>query len=68
MMEKNRNGIHWSSLSQNPHIFTYDYEFLRQRMHGTIAEELIQNRFHPRNLSKFTGWGFEIFEEEDLSE
>jgi len=27
-----------------------------------IAEELIANRFHPRNFDKFVSWGFEDFE------
>ena len=62
--------IHWFHLSSNPYIFTYDYEFLRKRMRYTIAEELIQNRFHPRNVHKFASWGFEIFDfdSEDLCE
>jgi len=24
-----------------------------------LHEELIQNRFHPRNIPQFNGWGFE---------
>ena len=62
--------IHWFHLSSNPYIFTSDYEFLRKRMRYTIAEELIQNRFHPRNVHKFASWGFEIFDfdSEDLCE
>ena len=24
-----------------------------------IAEQLMQNRFHPRNIDKFEGWGFD---------
>ena len=36
-------------------------------MERTIGEELIQNRFHPRNLKKFYDWGFEDekFEEDE---
>ena len=68
LLENNRNRIHWSSFSQNPHIFIYDYQFLRERMRETIAEELMQNRFHPRNLSKFAGWGYEGLEEDDFCE
>jgi hypothetical protein len=26
-----------------------------------IAEELIANRFHPKNMSKFVSWGFDDF-------
>lgn len=72
MMEQNMKKqpwkIHWFHLSSNPHIFTYDYEFLRKRMRHTFAEELMQNRFHPRNIHKFASWGFEIFDSEDLCE
>jgi hypothetical protein len=28
-----------------------------------IKRELMEKMHHPRNISKFTGWGFEGFEE-----
>jgi hypothetical protein len=49
-------------LSENPSIFEYDYEAMRLRMRP-IAEELIANRFHPRNFEKWIGWGFDEFNE-----
>lgn len=70
IVEKQPWKIHWFHLSFNRYIFTYDYAFLRERMRHTFAEELIQNRFHPRNFHKFASWGFEIFDfdSEDLCE
>jgi hypothetical protein len=37
--------------------FTYDYAAMRAHMRETIFEELMQNRFHPRNMNKWLGWG-----------
>jgi hypothetical protein len=51
-------------LSANPSIFTYDYVELKQRMKETVAEDLMKNRFHPRNMDKWVGWG--QVEEEDF--
>ena len=48
---------YWFNLSENPNIFTYDYEKMLQSK-LPIHKEIIQNRFHPRNLDKFEGWGF----------
>jgi len=59
IMEKNRFRIRWTGLSRNPHIFTINYVFLHERLWNTFGKELMQNRFHPRNISKFADWGFE---------
>ena len=48
-------------LLQNPAIFEYDYEAMRNRM-KLIEEELVANRFHPKNMDKFVSWGFEDFD------
>jgi hypothetical protein len=45
-------------LAINPSIFEYDYEAIRLRM-MPLAEELMANRFHPRNFEKWLGWGFD---------
>jgi len=61
--------INWSILSVNPNIFdfgpyydttheTYDYDAMRQRC-LIYAEELIANRFHPKNCEKWIHWGFD---------
>ena len=44
------------------HIGEYDYEGMRQKMVGTdggLYRDLMENRFHPRNVHKFESWGFE---------
>ena len=61
LLEQNPDKIHWLWLSLNPFIFEYDYKAMKERM-NIIAEELIANRFHPRNFDKFVSWGFEDFE------
>ena len=62
MLEQNPNKINWYCISSNPAIFEYDYEAMRLRM-KPVAEELIANRFHPRNFDKWIGWGFDEFQE-----
>ena len=59
---ENQKNLFWRSLSMNPSIFEYDYEAMRLRM-KPVAEELMANRFHPRNFEKWIGWGFEEFDE-----
>ena len=59
LLEKNPDKINWEYLCENPSIFTYDYEFLKERMLNTINEELIRNRFHPSNYNKWASWGFD---------
>jgi len=43
-------------LSLNPSIFTYDYDKMRENM-LLFKEDLMKERFHPRNLRKFGLWG-----------
>ena len=64
-LEKNLDKINWNRLSQNPSIFEYDYEAMRLRI-KPLAEELIANRFHPKNFNKFVSWGFEEFENNEF--
>lgn len=59
VLEKNQFNINWYWLSKNPHIFEYDYQFIRERCWKTFGEELMQVCFHPRNMGKFLGWGYE---------
>ena len=54
--------LDWFNISKNPSIFEYDYEGMRKKMVGTdggLYRDLMENRFHPRNIDKFEGWGFE---------
>jgi len=48
-------------LFENPNIFTIDYKAMKTNMYkeGGFVEELMQNRFHPRNIRKFANWGFD---------
>jgi hypothetical protein len=60
LLEQNQDNINWDHLSSNPSIFEYDYEAMRLRMRP-LAEELMANRFHPKNFDKFYTWGFDEF-------
>jgi hypothetical protein len=66
ILEKNLDKVNWGVLSCNPNIFTYDYQAMKDRMfNGGIAEDLMKNRFHPRNMYKFKGWGFGYDDDDD---
>jgi hypothetical protein len=60
LLEQNQDKINWMLLSSNHSIFEYDYEAMRLQM-KPLAEELIANRFHPKNFEKFVSWGFDEF-------
>ena len=49
-------NINWFYLFKNPNIFTYDYDKMRENM-LLFKEDLMKERFHPRNLRKFSSWG-----------
>ena len=39
---------------------------IKDRMiHGGIMEDLMKDRFHPQNLHKFKGWGFDFDDDGD---
>jgi len=62
-LEKNLDKVNWNWLSRNPNIFTYDYKAMKDRMfRGGIKEDLMKDRFHPKNLDKFKGWGFDAYD------
>ena len=64
MLRENPLQIDWTQLSSNPSIFTYDYEKMRENM-LLFKEDLMKERFHPRNLRKFSSWGFGGIDEDD---
>ena len=38
----------------------YDYKAMKDRMYNSgLFEDLMKNRFHPRNVLKFEEWGHE---------
>jgi len=51
--------VDWNWLSRNPNIFTYDYKAIKDRMFGGIKEDLVKNRFAPKNIYKWKGWGLD---------
>ena len=62
LLEANPEKIDWLELSRNPSIFifTYDYDAIKNYMYGSgLARDLMENRFHPRNVHKFEEWGHE---------
>ena len=63
LFEKNQDKINWSRLSQNPAIFEYDYKGMKDAMYKGIKEDLVKNRFHPKNIPKFRDWGMDGFED-----
>ena len=61
-MEQNPDKINWDNLSANPAIFIYDYKYIAEHR-WPINKEIIQNRFHPKNMKYFSGWGIEEFDD-----
>jgi len=53
--------INWHYLSRNPHIFNYDYKKMKQNC-LIFKEDLMKNRYHPCNISKFKYWKVDGFE------
>ena len=62
ILEQNPDKIDWIWLSGNPAIFTYDYKHIAEHR-WPINKEIIQNRFHPKNMKYFSGWGIEEFDD-----
>jgi hypothetical protein len=63
LLENNQTKINWSRLSGNPSIFEYDYKGMKDAMYKGIKEDLVKNRFHPKNIPKFRDWGMDGFED-----
>jgi hypothetical protein len=63
LLEKNQDKINWDRLSENPSIFEYDYKGMKDAMYNGIKEDLVKNRFHPKNIPKFRDWGMDGFED-----
>ena len=63
LLENNQDKIVWSRLSGNPAIFEYDYKGMKDAMYNGIKEDLVKNRFHPKNIPKFRDWGMDGFED-----
>ena len=64
LLAENPDKIYWNWLSTNPSIFVYDYEKIEKDF-IPLRKSIIENRFHPKNIDKFNGWGFVIYDESD---
>ena len=64
LLKKNQNKQIWYWLSLNPSIFVYDYEQMRENC-LLFKEDLMKERFHPRNLLKFRSWGIDGYDSDD---
>jgi len=53
--KKNKDKIRWDVLNLNPRIFKYNYKQMKQNC-MLFKEDLMKNRFHPRNIPKFKDW------------
>jgi hypothetical protein len=54
--------IPWEDMSQNPAIFEYNYQKMKERC-SIFKEELIAKVFHPKNYHKFVGLGCDEFDD-----
>jgi len=68
LLENNQDKIIWPQLSTNPAIFEYDYKGMKDAMYNGIKEDLVKNRFHPKNIPKFRDWGMDGFEDYEEDE
>jgi len=66
LLEKYQDKIYWKGLSENSHIFKYDYKQMKINC-MLFKEELMKNRFHPRNISKFKDWRINGFDSDSNS-
>ena len=57
LLEANPGAIDPCCFTSNPAIFEYDYAAMRAAR-APLAEALARERFHPRNIDSFEGWGF----------
>ena len=69
LLKENQDKISWQALSKNPVIFQYDYDAMKKKC-GAFKEDLMKDRFHPRNLiaGKFKDWGIDGFDSDGEDE
>lgn len=46
-------------LFENPNIFTYNYEAIKDHMKNTWLRDLLKYWHHPKNMNKWADWGWE---------
>ena len=69
LLEANQDRIDWPWLYSNPAIFQYDYDAMKKKC-MLFKEDLVKDRFHPRNLiaGKFKDWGIDGFDSDSEDE
>ena len=58
LLDENHGRIEWFVIPNNPAIFEYDYKGMKEKT-SVFTEELMANRFHPKNVDRFESWGYE---------
>ena len=59
VLEKNNDYIkQYKAFCNKYNIFTYDYEIMK-KTRILITKDLMEERFHPKNIHKFKSWGYE---------
>ena len=61
LLEKNQDKVCFYHLSWNMIIYTYDYEYCRERM-DVHREELMKTIFHPCRLTHYLEIGYDFAE------
>ena len=61
LLEKNQDKVCFYHLSWNTNIYTYDYEYCRERM-DVHREELMKTIFHPCRLTHYLEIGYDFAE------
>lgn len=46
-------------LFENPNIFTYNYQAIKDHMKNTWLMDLLRYWYHPKNMNKWADWGWE---------
>jgi len=71
ILEKNMDKINWYVFIEwnSDMMFVDEYEEKsREYFRKYVTEELMAKMFHPRNLRKFSSWGYEEFDDMEFEE
>jgi hypothetical protein len=68
LLSENKDKIDWFRLSLNSGIFSA-YNYKKMKINCLLfKEDLMKNRFHPRNIPKFRDWGIDGFEDYEMDD
>jgi len=66
ILEKNQDKLDYYYLSMNPNIFIDEYKIAcKEHFRKNIFEDLVKKIFHPNNLPKLSGLGYDIYDDFD---